>query len=1072
MSKKKKQNRKIAIIGMGCIFPKAADLKEFWRVLSRGEDGITEIPETYWSVKDYYHNDPKHPDHTYCTRGGFIPPISYDPTEFGIPPNILEATDTSQLLSLVVAKKALEDAGYGADREFDRDRTSVILGATGTQKLVIPLGARLGHPIWRKALLDSGIETDQAEEVIQRISNSYVSWQESSFPGLLGNVIAGRITNRLNLSGTNCVVDAACASSMGAVHLAMMELISGRCEMTVTGGVDTLNDIFMHMCFSQTGVLSLSSDVMPFSENADGTVLGEGIGLLVLKRLEDAEKDNDRIYAVIRSVGSSSDGKSQSIYAPSATGQAKALRMAYQEADISPETIELIEAHGTGTQVGDAVEFTALKNVFGESGSIGNKCAIGTVKSNIGHAKAAAGAAGLIKQEAAWDGTIAISAISGANRNNLIVSLEDLSKKIAQIKTFEEIIFLTSKTNTHFSTKDDYRIVLVFQRTESHDNQTESALEILKQAIDLLQKEETQGIAVNDIYFSGPKAKAGLAFLFSGQGSQYTGMGKDLMLIFPEMMEPMEKANQEYRTISGKENHRLSDFIFPLPLTETNTNEEKLRSTDIAQPAIGAVSIGMFNILKKFGIQPDAVGGHSFGELTALCASGRIDEDTFLSLAVKRGIYMASAGDGNTTMLAVKAPLADLEKLIQEKSLDVVLANRNTPDQGVLSGSMAAIHEAQKACKEIGFRTTLLPVAAAFHSKFIQKAAKPFKQAVGSAAIKPSKIPVYSNTTGAPYPDDSKTAAAILSDQLLHPVNFVAEIENLYESGVRFFLEVGPKSVLTGLIRSILKGKEFHAASLDSSSGKNSGLADLARTLGRLAAEGYDVDLSKWEKPMREPKKQKMSVMISGSNYRSNYKPIPPRPKTTVHKSVSNPTAAKPPEAEKNITLQSKADTMSAPIATNFSKKYEKIPSKMQQAASASQANDGYVSEALKIVSDPIIGNGFVRAVLHLEVDSPLHVRLSVRGVQLDCLAIECYGTVPLPRGGSDIPFAQVIMRGKGGCISLSDNSEHKCQSHTYKILETHSEHDSVVTKILDTRRFSPDEMSLRCGSSPDNTTF
>ncbi|MBW1898074.1 MAG: beta-ketoacyl synthase, partial [Deltaproteobacteria bacterium] len=245
MSKKKKQNQLVAIIGMGCIFPKASDIKEFWRVLSKGEDGITEIPETHWSVKDYYHKDPKHPDHTYCRRGGFISPISYDPSEFGIPPNTLEATDTSQLLSLVVAKKALEDAGYGADREFNRDRTSVILGATGTQELVIPLGARLGHPIWRKALLDSGVKQNQVEEVIERISKSYVSWQENSFPGLLGNVIAGRITNRLDLGGTNCVVDAACASSMGAVNLAILELIAGRSDMTVTGGVDALNDIFM-----------------------------------------------------------------------------------------------------------------------------------------------------------------------------------------------------------------------------------------------------------------------------------------------------------------------------------------------------------------------------------------------------------------------------------------------------------------------------------------------------------------------------------------------------------------------------------------------------------------------------------------------------------------------------------------------------------------------------------------------------------------------------------------------------------------------------------------------------------
>ena len=319
----------VAIVGMGCIFPKSSDLKAYWQLLFQGKDAITDVPATHWSAADYYHNDPKKPDHVYCKRGGFISPVSFDPTEFGIPPAILEATDTSQLLGLVTAQKALEDAGYGETERFDHQRTSVILGVTGTQELVIPLGARLGHPIWRKALENSGIGSEKAEEVIKKISDSYVSWQENSFPGLLGNVVAGRISNRFNLGGTNCVVDAACASSMSAIHLAVLELLTGRSDMVITGGVDMLNDIFMHMCFSKTGVLSPTGDIRPFSKDADGTVLGEGIGLFILKRLEDAKRDNNKIYAVIRGMGSSSDGKSQSIYAPRVEGQLKALQTAY-----------------------------------------------------------------------------------------------------------------------------------------------------------------------------------------------------------------------------------------------------------------------------------------------------------------------------------------------------------------------------------------------------------------------------------------------------------------------------------------------------------------------------------------------------------------------------------------------------------------------------------------------------------------------------------------------------------------------------------------------------------------------
>jgi len=393
----KRSPSSIAIIGMGCFFPKAPGLKQYWRLLFQGIDAITDVPDTHWSPKDYFDKDPKTADHVYCKRGGFLSPVDFDPVEFGIPPSSLEATDTSQLLGLVCAKTALSDAGYG-DREFNRDRTSVILGVTGTQELVIPLSSRLGHPIWRKALQDSGISSQQTQEIVQKISDAYVPWQENSFPGLLGNVVTGRIANRLDLGGTNCVVDAACASSLSALHLAMMELLSNRSDMIVTGGVDTLNDIFMHMCFSKTGVLSPSGNARPFSRQADGTVLGEGIGLLVLKRLEDAEQDHDRIYAVIKGLGASSDGKSQSIYAPRIEGQVRALQRAYRDADIDPKTVELFETHGTGTRVGDKVEFEALRQVVGHSGNgSGRNCAIGSVKSMIGHTKAAAGVAGLIK---------------------------------------------------------------------------------------------------------------------------------------------------------------------------------------------------------------------------------------------------------------------------------------------------------------------------------------------------------------------------------------------------------------------------------------------------------------------------------------------------------------------------------------------------------------------------------------------------------------------------------------------------------------------------------------------------
>src|SRR5262249_17639944 len=210
-------------------------------------------------------------------RGGFLNPVAFNPAAYGIAPNSIEATDTSQLLGMIVAEQALKDAGYAA--AIDRKRIGCILGVTGTLELVIPLGARLGHPIWRRALEEAGVAREVADDVVQRIGDAYVPWQENSFPGLLGNVVAGRIANRLDLGGTNCVVDAACASSLSALHLAALELQTGRADVVLTGGIDTFNDVFMFTCFSKTPALSPSGHARPFDADGDGTTLGEGLGV-------------------------------------------------------------------------------------------------------------------------------------------------------------------------------------------------------------------------------------------------------------------------------------------------------------------------------------------------------------------------------------------------------------------------------------------------------------------------------------------------------------------------------------------------------------------------------------------------------------------------------------------------------------------------------------------------------------------------------------------------------------------------------------------------------------------------
>ncbi|MCG8684284.1 MAG: SDR family NAD(P)-dependent oxidoreductase [Desulfobacterales bacterium] len=940
---KETDGQPIAIIGMGCIFPESRNLKEYWHLLFNGIDAIRPIPEkTHWQLKDYYDSNPSSPDRTYCERGGFIPDIAFDPLSYGIPPNNLGATDTSQLLGLEVARMALEDAGYPVGHtDLQNRKVNVVLGVTGTQELVIPLGARLGHPLWKKALEDAQLDPEKRDEILARISSSYVQWQENSFPGLLGNVVAGRIANRLNLSGTNCVSDAACASSLSAIHTAIMELETGRCDMSITGGVDTLNDIFMHMCFSKTGVLSHTSDAKPFSKDADGTVLGEGIGMLVLKRLSDAERDNDRIYAVIKGVGTASDGKTSAIYAPESKGQLKALKAAYEKAGVDPATVSLIEAHGTGTRVGDKVEFTALKELFKDARRT-NTTAIGSVKSMIGHTKAAAGAAGIIKtalslhhkvipptlkantpdpeldinssafylnnnakpwvpktdavsprrsgisafgfggsnfhavleeytpqkDHVSWDGSAQIIAVSAKDKMQLTDKLKNIADTVLSYDTNDQAAFTQAiawqafESRKTFDPTDVCRVLVLIDRSNDFSSMMEKAQKVV----------EGDLVSDSQVFFGTGKPSGKLGFVFPGQGSQYTGMAKDIIAMFPEAMEALTLAQDTMQKgADGKDNPALSEFIFPLPehVQDKKQAEAKLRDTRIAQPAIGAVSLAMTRILKRFNITSQMTCGHSFGELSALYGAGWLKEEDFLTLAAARGQHMADAGkqSGDAgTMLAVKAPIEKIQELIDDSGLNLVLANKNSPTQGVLSGSTDEIDKAAALCKEKKMRAVKLPVAAAFHSHLVERAATPFKADVDKTVLNTGKIPVMSNTTGTSYPHDPEHIKKVLGHQLMHPVNFIENIEYMNENGVTTFVEVGPKSVLSGLIKSILKGKNIHTCSVDQAAGKSKGILDLAKVLCTLAAQGHSLDLTAWEDAAVKPVPKRMTIMLNGAN--------------------------------------------------------------------------------------------------------------------------------------------------------------------------------------------------------------
>ncbi|HEC85731.1 MAG TPA: acyltransferase domain-containing protein, partial [Thioploca sp.] len=941
------QQTPVAIIGMAGIFPQAKNLREYWENIINKVNCITDVPPSRWHIDDYYDPDPSTPDKTYCKRGGFIPDIDFNPMEFGLPPNILEVTDVSQLLSLIVAKQAMADAGYGTENPY-RQKTGVILGVGGGQKLITPLASRLQYPVWKRVLKSSGISDEDSQKIIEKMKLAYIPWEENSFPGMLGNVIAGRIANRLDLGGINCVVDAACAGSLAALRMTLSELTEYRSDMMITGGVDTDNSIFMYMSFSKTPAFSKQQNMKPFDVDSDGMMIGEGIGMLVLKRLEDAKRDGDRIYAVIKGIGTSSDGKYKSIYAPRASGQSLALRRAYESAGFATSTVGMIEAHGTGTVAGDPTEFAALKATFSENNLKKQSIALGSVKSQIGHTKATAGAASLIKTALAlhhkilpptinitqpdpqleieqspfylntetrpWlraEGKVprraGVSAFGFGGTNYHVVLEEYQSKQTGayRLHKISASILLFAQTPTQLLAQcENLRVRLQSDAGERHyaeliDSHQASkvplasarlgfvakslgeACDLLQITIDLLKKQPTansfehpKGIHYRKRGFDTQRK---VVALFAGQGSQYLEMGRQLALNFP----PLRQAYAEMDTLLLKEGlPPISNIVFPCPVFDVAQKKAQvaaLQQTENAQPAIGAFSIGLYKILQQAGFKPDFVAGHSFGELTALWAADVFSDEDYFFLAQARGQAMASPGDPNSdagAMLAVTGDINDVQDIV-EKFPNISVANWNSNIQVVLGGPTPDIETIQQVFEKQQFSTVLLPVSAAFHTPLVEHAHKPFAQALNTVTFNRPKIPVYSNITGTPYPDNPAEIRKMLASHMLKPVGFKRNIENLSAAGGYLFIEFGPRNILTALVSNLLEDKPHFAVALNASRKKDSDyqLRDAVIQLRVAGLPLHHLDPYSLKSPIfhsGELKGKRLTVRLNGANYVSD----------------------------------------------------------------------------------------------------------------------------------------------------------------------------------------------------------
>jgi acyl transferase domain-containing protein/NADP-dependent 3-hydroxy acid dehydrogenase YdfG len=695
----------IAVVGVGALMPDSRTVGDFWRHIMAARDLLTDVPASRWRIEDYYDADPAAPDRTYGRRGAFLPEIDFDPLRYGIPPKALSAIDTSQLLALMVAEQVLTDCAVGLPA--DRERVSVLLGASPLQ-LMLEVSSRLQRPVWLKALRERGMAEDEAQAACDAIAANFVPWQEETFPGLLTNVISGRIANRFDLHGTNHTTDAACASSLAAVYTAVAELTLGRADLVITGGVDTMNDITMYTCFSRTPALSPTGDCRPFADGADGTMLGEGIAMFALKRLADAERDGDRVYAVIRGIGSSSDGRGSAIYAPIPEGQARALRRAYADAGYGPETVELVEAHGTGTRAGDAAEFAALRQVFGATGRTDRQwCALGSVKSQIGHTKAAAGAAGLLKavlalHQKVLPPTIKVDEPSadlaldaspfylsskarpwtrsadhprrasvssfGFGGTNFHVTLEEYRRSAGsrarpafRLPAAADLVLLSAASPGELLSRarqldlDGSVSEVARAARQSFWPGDDARLAVvadsgpdfaakLAAAAPLIESGEMFSAATG-VHFGVGEAVAGrVAFLFPGQGSQYVDMGSDLAMHMPQAQAVWDRAAG--LDLGDTPLHRV---VFPPPACTDSgrlDQEARLTATEWAQPALAVHSAALLSVLAELKLVPDCVAGHSFGELTALHAAGAYDAGTLFRLARKRGELMRDASNG------------------------------------------------------------------------------------------------------------------------------------------------------------------------------------------------------------------------------------------------------------------------------------------------------------------------------------------------------------------------------------------------------------------------------------------
>ncbi|MFE1744006.1 SDR family NAD(P)-dependent oxidoreductase [Coleofasciculus sp. H7-2] len=846
----------IAIIGMSGRFPGAKNIEEFWRNLRDGIESISVFTNeelTASEIAPELLNDPNH-----VKAGAVLEDIEFfDASFFGFNPKEAEMTDPQHRIFLECAWEALENAGY--DTQRCESRIGVYAGASLNNYLSFNL-------------------------------NRDCIGSADSFQKLIGNdkdFLTSRVSYKLNLKGPSLTVQTACSTSLVATTLACQSLLNYQCDMALAGGVSIRVPQKTGYLYQEGGILSPDGHCRAFDADAQGTIIGNGVGVVVLKRLADAIADGDRIHAVIKGSAINNDGSQKVGYtAPSVNGQADAIAEALALAGVDPETVSYIETHGTGTVLGDPIEITALSHVFRANTEKKNFCAIGSVKTNIGHLDAAAGVTGLIKtvlalkhklippslnfqqpnpeidfanspfyvntQLTEWKASstprrAGVSSL-GIGGTNAHVVLEEPPMAVSGTSRPWQLLVLSAKTESALETATANLAAHLKKHPDLNLADVAYTLQVGRRAFEhrriwvcqtveeLATRLETPGTQKVFTHFQEP-AERSIAFLFPGQGAQYVDMGRELYQTEPIFSQQVDRCAYLLQPDIGMD---LRSLLYPNP-PHPEAVAEKLKQTCFAQPALFVIEYALAQLWMSWGISPQAMLGHSIGEYVAACLAGVMSVEDALALVAIRGRLMQQMPAG--AMLAVSLPEAEIQSLLNE---NLSLAASNAPSLCVVSGTLDAVDAIEAQLTAKGVECRRLHTSHAFHSQMMESILEPFIEEVKKVKLNPPQIPFISNVTGTWITAEEATNPNYWATHLRQTVRFLEGISTLLQQPNRIFLEVGPGRSLCTLVKqhSHQEIGQVVLPSLRHPQEQNSDIAFLLNILGRLWLAGVAVNWS------------------------------------------------------------------------------------------------------------------------------------------------------------------------------------------------------------------------------------